>query len=45
MLVKTMKIGLDDMLHFILLFVLITCAYVILGMAQFGKPLIIYPYL
>jgi len=36
MLVKTMRVGLDDIIHFILLFVLVTFGYMVLGMSQFG---------
>ena len=36
MLVQTIRIGLDDIIHFVLLFVLVTFGYMVLGMAQFG---------
>jgi hypothetical protein len=39
-LVKTLKVGLDDTLHFLLLFCVVLGGYMVLGMAQFGhyKP-------
>ena len=39
-LVKTLKGGLDDTLHFLLLFCIVLGGYIVLGMAQFGhfKP-------
>jgi hypothetical protein len=36
MLVETVRDGFDNMVHFFLLFLIITCGYVALGIAQFG---------